>query len=118
MSEEKLVPKLRFSYFKDPWKTYLLNEFLTFFSTNSFSRSDLNYQNGSVKNIHYGDIHKIYPNILDCKNNEDIPYINESKDISKFSHENYCKNGNIIIADASEDYEDIGKAVEISKYPK
>ena len=30
-------------------------------STNSFSRDQLNYENGTVKNIHYGDIHTSYP---------------------------------------------------------
>ncbi|MDQ6478862.1 restriction endonuclease subunit S [Dyadobacter sp. LHD-138] len=32
---------------------------------------------------------------------------------SKITERQYCKNGDLIIADASEDYADIGKAIEI-----
>lgn len=65
-----------------------------------------------LKNLHYGDIHtkfKAHFYIL----NEKVPFINEAVDISKIAKETYCKEGDLIIADTSEDYKDIGKAVEI-----
>lgn len=86
---------------------------MTFYSTNSFSREKLNYDTGSVKNIHYGDIHTKFPSIVSIDNNKDIPFINDDLDLSKFSEDQYLREGDLIIADASEDYEDIGKAIEV-----
>ena len=113
MSEDKLVPKLRFGKFHDEWKTIRLDDILTFYSTNSFSREKLNYDAGIVKNIHYGDIHTKYPTILSVKGNKEIPYINNDIDLSKFKNNQYLQDGDLIIADASEDYDDIGKAIEV-----
>lgn len=106
------VPKLRFKGFSDEWKEIKLGEFLTFYSTNSFSRDCLNYENGDVQNIHYGDIHMKFPTILDTEKYS-IPYINSDINITKYSEESYCKDGDLVIADASEDYADIGKSIEI-----
>ena len=80
--------------------------------TNSFSRENLNYEYGTVKNIHYGDIHTKFQTLFDI-NCESVPFINEEIDISRISDENYCKNGDIIFADASEDLNDVGKSIEI-----
>ena len=113
MSEEKLVPKLRFPSYSSEWHSYTLGEILTFYSTNSFSREKLNYDTGSVKNIHYGDIHTKFPSIVSVSDNKDIPFINNEIDLSKYSEDQYLQNGDLIIADASEDYEDIGKAIEV-----
>lgn len=73
----------------------------------------MNYKSGSVKNIHYGDIHTKFPSIVSIDNNKDIPFINDDLDLSKFSEDQYLREGDLIIADASEDYEDIGKAIEV-----
>ena len=104
---------LRFSEFTDEWNTYLLGEILTYYSTNSFSRAKLNYESGNVKNIHYGDIHTKFPTILSLHDNNEVPYINEDVDLSKFTENQYLQDGDLIIADASEDYDDIGKAIEV-----
>lgn len=73
----------------------------------------MNYDTGSVKNIHYGDIHTKFPSIVSIDNNKYIPFINDDLDLSKFSEDQYLREGDLIIADASEDYEDIGKAIEV-----
>lgn len=73
----------------------------------------MNYDTGSVKNIHYGDIHTKFPSIVSIDNNKDIPFINDDLDLSKFSEDQYLREGDLIIADASEDYEDIGKTIEV-----
>jgi len=104
---------LRFPSYSSEWHSYTLGEILTFYSTNSFSREKLNYDTGSVKNIHYGDIHTKFPSIVSIDNNKDIPFINDDLDLSKFSEDQYLREGDLIIADASEDYEDIGKAIEV-----
>ena len=90
-----------------------MGDIFTFYSSNSFSREKLNYENGDVKNIHYGDIHTKYPTILSLRSNNEVPYINNDVDLSKFKKNQYLQNGDLIIADASEDYEDIGKAIEV-----
>lgn len=94
------------------WEEKKLGGAFTFCQTNSFSRSLLNYERGAVKNIHYGDIHTKFPTIFDLSK-EEVPFVNESIDLSKIADENYCKVGDLIIADASEDYKDIGKAIEV-----
>ncbi len=104
-----LIPKLRFKEFNDEWKEVSLKKTFTFFSTNSLSRADLT-ADGLIKNIHYGDIHQKFNNILDVEK-EKLPYINPN--IKLNIKDNLCQNGDIIFADASEDYEGIGKAIEI-----
>src|SRR5690606_18717864 len=80
-------------------------------------RADLNDWKGKVQNIHYGDIHTKFPTILDLEE-ANIPFINEGINLTKIKDESYCRNGDLIIADASEDYEDIGKAVELKNIGK
>lgn len=94
------------------WEETKLGELLTFYSTNSLSRECLNFEIGEVQNIHYGDIHMKFPTILDVKNYS-IPYINSNIDITKYQEDSFCKDGDLIIADASEDYADIGKSIEV-----
>ena len=95
------------------WEERKLGDVLEFYPTNSFSRSFLNYEEGSVKNIHYGDIHTQYRSNFDITE-ENVPYINVDVDISRITESSYCKIGDLVIADASEDYKDIGKAIEIA----
>jgi len=106
-----LVPKLRFEEFKDEWKQIDLSNIFTFYSTNSLSRADL-VESGSIKNIHYGDIHQRFHNLLDIAV-ESLPYIKSNSKINIDNCKNYCQDGDLIFADASEDYDGIGKAVEI-----
>ena len=109
--EKLLVPKLRFKEFKDEWKEISLVNVFTFYNTNSLSRADLS-EEGLIKNIHYGDIHQKFNNILDV-NKEKLPYIKSDIKVNIHNEENYCKDGDLILADASEDYDGIGKAVEV-----
>ncbi|MCC7466818.1 MAG: restriction endonuclease subunit S [Saprospiraceae bacterium] len=112
-NEHTLVPKLRFPEFVgDEWNLTNLGKIYRFITTNSFSRDDLNYVNGKVKNIHYGDIHTKYATLFDLSK-EIVPFINESIPLNKFKDENYCKEGDMIFADASEDLKDIGKSIEV-----
>jgi type I restriction enzyme S subunit len=106
------VPKLRFSEFNEPWTSNKLEEVVKFKITNSFSRENLNYEKGEVKNIHYGDIHTKFQTLFDITN-ESVPFINSEISIQRISSENYCTEGDIIFADASEDLIDVGKSIEI-----
>lgn len=111
----KYVPQLRFKKKNGEeypeWLQDTVGESFDFFSTNSFSRNMLTDSEGEIKNIHYGDIHTKFPMIL---NNliSDLPFIKESAEKKMKSYE-YCRDGDVLIADASEDYADIGKATEI-----
>lgn len=93
------------------WDKLKVKDLYSFYSTNSFSRADLS-KVGKIANIHYGDIHTKYKSLFKA-NEEDLTFLNESINIDKFSSEQFLKVGDLILADASEDYNDIGKAIEI-----
>ena len=102
------VPKLRFKEFKDEWQSINLADIFQYFSTNSLSREQLS-ESGILKNLHYGDIHRKYNSIVN-ENKEITSYV---KDINYVNKYELLKNNDLIFADASEDYEGIGKAVEV-----
>lgn len=112
MAKETLIPQLRFPEYIENWNVKEFEDLYDFKTTNSFSRDNLNYENGIVKNIHYGDIHTKFNSQFDITK-ELVPYINDDIDISRISDENYLIEGDLVIADASEDYTDIGKSIEI-----
>lgn len=112
MTENKVVPKKRFSSFNSNWIMKWYGDIYSFYSTNSLSRDKLNYESGRVFNIHYGDIHTKFSTMFDLKK-ESTPLINLEVDLSKYSEEKYCQEGDLVIADASEDYADIGKTIEL-----
>ena len=53
--KKAVVPRLRFPEFRDtgPWEVKPLKNVYRFKPTNSWSRDQLNYESGTVKNIHY-----------------------------------------------------------------
>lgn len=108
-----LVPKLRFPEFRgaEEWAREPMGEVYSFKGNNSLSRDKLNYVAGSVKNIHYGDIHTKFSTHFDITK-ELVPFINDSEE-AVVRTENLCAEGDMIFADASEDLADIGKSIEI-----
>ena len=116
MSNQKkkgLVPKLRFPKFRsERWESTHFGKIYEFKSTNSLARNKLNYEHGSVKNIHYGDIHTKFPTLFDIEK-EKVPYINPLVSLEKIKPESYCIERDMIFADASEDVDDVGKSIEI-----
>lgn len=99
-------------YENNQWLSLPINEVFEFIGTSSFSRNDLNYnlEKDSVYYIHYGDIHATYKNaVLDFNIESRIPVLN--KNIKPSIH--LLKEGDLIIADASEDYEGVGEALEV-----
>ena len=65
MENQNNVPKLRFPEFSDIWVVEKFGDVMNIKVTNSFSRDNLNYENGTIKNIHYGDIHTKFQTLLD-----------------------------------------------------
>ncbi len=112
MEKVKNKPSLRFPEFQGEWEVKKLGDVMNFKVTNSFSRENLNYENGEVKNIHYGDIHTKFQTLFDITR-ESVPFINEEISIGRISDDFYCKEGDIVFADASEDLNDVGKSIEI-----
>lgn len=104
------VPEIRFKGFTDAWEQRKFDEvFDCTIPNNTLSRSELNYESGSVRNIHYGDILIKYGSIVDVRNDE-IPFATgKSSDDFKGA---LLQDGDIIIADTAED-ETTGKACEI-----
>jgi type I restriction enzyme S subunit len=94
------------------WDEKIFSDLYSFHSTNSLSRDKLNYDAGSVYNIHYGDIHTKFKTAFKL-NEAYIPFVNEDVDLSKIKDDLYCKSGDLVMADASEDYADIGKTIEL-----
>ena len=105
---------MRFPGFTEEWKTKKLGDVMSFKVTNSFSREILNYEAGIVKNIHYGDIHTKFQTLFNITK-EVVPFINEDINLGRIADEKYCREGDIIFADASEDLNDVGKSIEILK---
>ncbi len=112
-AKSMLVPRLRFPEFRgvEGWVPESMSKLYSFKRSNSLSRDKLNYVAGSVKNIHYGDIHTKFSAHFDITQ-EFVPFINESEG-GIVIEENLCAEGDIIFADASEDLADIGKCIEI-----
>ncbi|EKO3687463.1 restriction endonuclease subunit S [Vibrio metschnikovii] len=90
----------------EDWAVKTYGEVFTFLSTSTNSRADLS-EDGDFGYVHYGDIHTEWNNKLDL-NKERLPRISKNIVSSAF-----VMDGDLIMADASEDYEGIGKTVEV-----
>lgn len=104
-------PKVRFLGCSGKWNEDKFGNLFVKLNNNSFSRDMLNYVNGDIKNIHYGDILIKYDDSIDVEN-ESVPYINAENNVSNFKTKDYLKSGDIVFADTAED-ETAGKMVEI-----
>lgn len=93
------------------WQKVKFSNLFTFLKTNALSRADL-VEDGEVKNIHYGDIHTRLPSQTRIEKIW-LPFIAKHIDLSKLE-DALCLDGDLVVADASEDYLDIGKAIELS----
>ena len=111
MDNKELTPKIRFSGFTDLWEQRKFSEVFVGLQNNTLSRADLNYNQGDIKNVHYGDVLIKFGEYIDAASAE-LPYINDSSIESKFT-KSLLKNGDIIIADTAED-ETVGKCCEIT----
>ncbi|MER2509241.1 MAG: restriction endonuclease subunit S [Amaricoccus sp.] len=92
------------------WRPARFGSVLSFVRTNSLSRERLS-DAGEIANIHYGDIHRHLP-LLIRRDREQFSYL-QANDAEGLLEVDFCRPGDLIIADASEDLADIGKTVEI-----
>jgi type I restriction enzyme S subunit len=94
------------------WEEKRYDAVYSFKNTNSYSRDLLSYEDGEVRNIHYGDIHTKFKSNFVLEN-ERVPFIKPEVELKRISEDCYCREGDLVIADASEDYNDVGKCIEI-----
>jgi type I restriction enzyme S subunit len=108
------TPRLRFPEFlnADGWPTERMDRLYSFGRNNTLSRDKLNYVGGTAKNIHYGDIHTKFPAAFDVSR-ERVPFVNDGEALPELASGDYCVEGDLIFADASEDMNDVGKTMEI-----
>jgi type I restriction enzyme S subunit len=105
--------KTELGWIPDEWEEKEFGKVFDFIKSESFSRDNLcyDYNDNCILNIHYGDIHASYKNqILNFDTDDKIPVLK-----SEFHRKNFefLKDGDLIIADVSEDYEGIGECVEL-----
>lgn len=96
----------------EDWEVVRLEDQFKTFATASFSRDQMSDQ-GEVMCIHYGDIHTKYGNIVDA-NKDEIPFVSTSQ----AARYKLLKDGDILLADASEDDEGIGKPIAVICHDK
>lgn len=103
-------PAVRFEGFDEVWKHQKFSDIVKGLQNNTLSRSELNYECGTVKNIHYGDILTKFGEFIDASKTS-LPYISDNTKADKFE-KSFLKDGDIVIADTAED-DTVGKCVEI-----
>ena len=102
------VPALRFPEFTEEWKRIRVSDLLDFYSTNSLSWEQLEYESNEPYNLHYGLIHVGLSTLVDLTKDE-LPSIKDGNVPKKYE---LCKEGDVAFADASEDTNEVAKVVE------
>ena len=111
MTKKSDAPAIRFKGFSDAWEQRKFGEvFDCTVPNNTLSRAELSYDEGTVLNVHYGDVLIKYGSVLDVQK-DDIPRIPHR--CREDFNGALLQDGDIIIADTAED-ETTGKACEIS----
>ncbi|MBC2240032.1 restriction endonuclease subunit S [Listeria booriae] len=108
-SGEKL-PRARFTGFQEEWEQREFGDILIFsVPNNNFPRASLNYEEGIIKNIHYGDVLMKFDSVVDVSTSN-IPFVTNGQ-LESFTNQ-FLQNGDIVIADTAED-KITGKAIEV-----
>ena len=102
------VPPLRFQEFTEEWERCKVSELLDFYSTNSLCWEQLEYDTNAMMNLHYGLIHVGLPTMVDLAKDK-LPNIKEDNMPKNFE---LSKEGDVAFADASEDTNEVAKAIE------
>ena len=99
---------MRFPEFHGEWEKCKVSDLLEFYSTNSLSWEQLEYGTDNMLNLHYGLIHVGLPTMVDLSK-DILPAIKKENEPKNFE---LCKEGDIAFADASEDTNEVAKAIE------
>ncbi|QKH69203.1 restriction endonuclease subunit S [Bacillus cereus] len=96
--EGESTPKVRFPGFTGEWEQRKLDSIVDRVKSYSLSRDVETIENTGYKYIHYGDIHTKVADIIDESSN--LPNI-------KVGNYELLEKGDLVLADASEDYQGI-----------
>ena len=100
------VPEIRLEGFEGEWEKTTLEKSTDRVKSYSLSRDVETNQDTGLKYIHYGDIHLGKVSMIDGGNS--IPYIKTDTKLSEF-----LQQGDLIFADASEDYKGIAEVAVV-----
>ena len=89
------------------WSVYSIGDLFDYLRTASNSRADLG-DTGDVAYVHYGDIHTRFHHFIDFSRDK-LPRLSVDKGVTA----NRLREGDLIVADASEDETGVGKSVEV-----
>ena len=89
------------------WSVFSIGELFDYLHTASNSRADLGHT-GTVLYVHYGDIHTRFHHFIDFFRDE-VPHLLANKSVTATR----LRDGDLIVADASEDEAGVGKSVEV-----
>lgn len=108
--------KTKLGWIPEEWELLQFKNVFDFVKSYSFSRNDLTFNSteGEVYYIHYGDIHSKFKSLilnLNNDNSEEIPLLKLTAQPN--GDLVYLKEGDLVIADASEDYEGVAACIEI-----
>ena len=109
--QQLLTGQIRLPGFSGEWEAKSFVEIFDYLPTATNARSDLS-DVGDTYYVHYGDIHTRFHSHLDFRNQlPSMIWIKRCRNAA------LLKNGDWVMADASEDYDGIGKSIEISGIP-
>lgn len=104
------MKKTQIGMIPEEWDAQSFSDTFRILNNNTYSRAELNYDSGQFRNIHYGDVLILFPEVLDCTR-EDVPYINDGVRISSSAQP--LQDGDVVMADTAED-ETVGKVTEVT----
>ena len=105
------VPEIRLDGFEGEWEKVNLETSTVRLKSFSLSRDVETKENTGMRYIHYGDIHTGRASYINDENV--LPYISQDLKITEF-----LKKGDLIFADASEDYKGIAAVSLLAVDPK
>ena len=91
----------------EDWEVKTYDDVFDFLATATYSRAELT-EIDKVRYVHYGDIHTKWNFFLDIPQSN-LPTVRDEQ----VKNYHLLKDGDVIMADASEDYPGIGKSVEV-----
>lgn len=93
------------------WSIHSVEELFDFINTKSLSRAQLISEEGENQYLHYGDIHSTFKYVLVDTEKIQLPSV--LKDVQISGNIEFLKDGDLVIADASEDLDGVAKCIEL-----
>ena len=91
----------------EDWDTFRVEQLFAFLRTASNPREDLG-ESGAIAYVHYGDLHTRFKHIIDFSRDH-LPRLTNTQNVTA----TLLRNGDLIVADASEDEAGLGKSVGV-----